>query len=124
MAKEFILVVEDSPHVAKTISDVVEYMGYEARIATRAREAFEALEEDPPLMVILDWILPDGEGIDVLRHIRQGPLAELPVVMLTAKGELDARLMGLEAGADDYIPKPFNIGELQARISAILRRQD
>lgn len=123
MDKEAILIVEDSPHVANTILDIVQYMGYEARIATCGKEALAALDANPPKLVILDWILPDIEGIEILRHIRQGPLASLPVIILTAKGELDSRLMGFEAGADDYISKPFNVGELQARINAILRRQ-
>ena len=71
---------------------------------------------------MLDWLLPDGEGIEILRHIRQGPHKSVPVIMLTAKGELTSRLTGLEAGADDYVSKPFNVKELQARITAVLRR--
>ena len=122
MASPQILIVEDSPHVAGSILDTLEVMGYEARIAGTAADAFAALEATTPDLILLDWMLPDLEGIEVLRRVRQGPHAEVPVIMLTAKGELDARLIGLEAGADDYLAKPFSIGELRARIAAVLRR--
>jgi two-component system, OmpR family, phosphate regulon response regulator PhoB len=122
MASPYILIVEDSPHVASSISDTLEVMGYAAQIAGSAEEAFAALEGTTPDLILLDWMLPDLEGIEVLRRVRQGPHAEVPVIMLTAKGELDARLIGLEAGADDYLAKPFSIGELRARIAAVLRR--
>lgn len=123
MTDDLILIVEDTPHVAKTVADVVQHMGYRVRIADSGQQALAALEEETPKLVILDWILPDVEGIEVLREIRQGPLGHLPVIMLTARGELDSRLMGLAAGADDYIPKPFNVKELQARIAGILGRR-
>jgi two-component system, OmpR family, phosphate regulon response regulator PhoB len=122
MASPHILIVEDSPHVAGSILDTLELMGYSGTIASTAAAAFAALDEAPPDLVLLDWMLPDLEGIEVLRRVRQGPHAQVPVIMLTAKGDLDAKLMGLEAGADDYLAKPFSIGELRARIAAILRR--
>jgi DNA-binding response OmpR family regulator len=130
MSEELILVVEDSEHVAGTIADVVQLMGFRSRIASSGKEALAALAEftpggdaaDEPKLVILDWILPDLDGIEILRRIRSGPFASLPVILLTAKGELTSRLEGLEAGADDYIAKPFNMKELQARILAVLRR--
>lgn len=130
MSEELILVVEDSEHVASTIADVVQLMGFRSRIAASGKEALAALSEftpgsdaaDEPVLVILDWILPDLDGIEILRRIRGGPCASLPVILLTAKGELTSRLEGLEAGADDYIAKPFNMKELQARILAVLRR--
>ena len=123
MAKQHILIVEDSPYVAGSIQDAVDMMGYDARVAGSAAEAFKAIAEHVPDLVLLDWMLPDLEGIEVLQRIRSGPHPKLPVIMLTAKGELEAKLTGLEAGADDYLPKPFNLGELKARIVAILRRQ-
>jgi DNA-binding response OmpR family regulator len=122
MEKQLILIVEDNSHVAATMSDMVEYMGHEAKIATCGEDAMTALETETPDLVILDWMLPDIEGINILRHIRQSPLASTPVIMLTAKTEIESLLLGLEAGADDYITKPFGLGELQARIDAILRR--
>ena len=122
MASPQILIVEDSAHVASSILDVLELMGYEGRIAKTAAEAFAALEQATPDLILLDWMLPDLDGIELLRRVRQGPHADVPVVMLTAKGELDSRLTGLDAGADDYLSKPFSTGELRARIIAILRR--
>lgn len=124
MSAGLILIVEDSPFLAETISDVVQNMGYEPNIVASGEQALSALEAQVPDLILLDWLLPDLDGIEILRRIRAGPLAAVPVIMLTAKGELDARLEGLEAGADDYIPKPVHMRELQARIAAVLRRKD
>jgi len=124
MAKQDILIVEDSPYVAGAIEDAVGTMGYSVRVAGSAAEAFAAIEECVPDLVLLDWMLPDLEGIEVLQRIREGAHPNLPVIMLTARGELQAKLTGLEAGADDYLPKPFNLGELKARITAVLRRRN
>jgi len=118
-----IIIVEDSVHVASAIKDLVELMGHEARVAETGAQARELLDQAPlPDLVMLDWMLPDAEGIDILRYIRAGSLASVPVIMLTAKSELNSRLTGLEAGADDYVAKPFNVKELQARITAVIRR--
>ena len=118
-----IIIVEDSAHVASAIKDLVELMGHEASIAETGAQARELLAQDQqPDLVMLDWMLPDAEGIDILRYIRSGPMATVPVIMLTAKSELNSRLTGLEAGADDYVAKPFNVKELQARITAVIRR--
>jgi DNA-binding response OmpR family regulator len=122
MADEYILIVEDSSHVSSTIHDLLKHMGHEAKVAATGAEAREFLNGPRPALIILDWLLPDAEGIDILREVRSGPLASIPVIMLTAKGELTSRLTGLEAGADDYLSKPFNVKELQARITAVLRR--
>jgi DNA-binding response OmpR family regulator len=124
MSESLILIVEDSPHVASTIADVVELIGYESKIAGTGAEALAALEQETPVLVILDRILPDMDGLEILEQIRASKHAALPIIMLTARGELTARLAGLEAGADDYIAKPFNLKELQARICAVLRRFD
>ena len=119
----YILIVEDSAHVATAIKDLIELMGHESLIAETGQQALEVLTQEPyPDLVMLDWMLPDAEGIDILRHIRSSPMATTPVIMLTAKGELNSRLTGLEAGADDYVAKPFNVKELQARITAVMRR--
>jgi len=122
MSTPYVLIVEDSPYVAGSISDALEAMGYVSHIAPSAAEALKRLADKTPDLVLLDWMLPDLEGIEVLRRIRQGDHPNIPVIMLTARAELDSRLTGLEAGADDYLAKPFSIGELQARIAAILRR--
>lgn len=119
----YIIIIEDSTHVASAIKDLVELMGHEARVAETGVQAHELLDQAPqPDLVMLDWMLPDAEGIDILRYIRSGALASVPVIMLTAKSELNSRLTGLEAGADDYVAKPFNVKELQARITAVIRR--
>jgi two-component system, OmpR family, phosphate regulon response regulator PhoB len=123
MAKQSILIVEDSPYVSGSINDALEAMGYAPQVVGTAADAFAVLEETTPDLVLLDWMLPDLEGIEILRRIRQSQTPGIPVIMLTARAELDARLAGLEAGADDYLAKPFSIGELQARIAAILRRR-
>ena len=122
MAASHILIVEDSPHVAGAILDALQVMGYSGTIAPTAADALAAIEDTTFHLILLDWMLPDLDGIEILRRVRQGPHADVPVIMLTAKGDLDAKLMGLEAGADDYLAKPFSIGELSARIAAVLRR--
>jgi DNA-binding response OmpR family regulator len=120
MPAQRILIVEDSPYVAGSMRDALEAMGYETTIASTAAEAMAALEQSSPALILLDWMLPDQDGLELLRQIRQGRHSRLPVIMLTARAELDARLRGLEAGADDYLAKPFNVSELQEHILALL----
>jgi len=122
MAQDFVLIVEDSEYLAEAIAEVVSSMGYATVIVSSGEDALAALEGDQPALVLLDWILPGIVGIEVLRNIRENIGTELPVVMLTAKGDLDARVMGLETGADDYITKPVHMKELKARIANVLRR--
>lgn len=124
MAIGTVLIVEDSHYLARAISDVVKDLGYDTIIVPSGEEALDALSTETLDLVLLDWILPGIAGLEVLQNIRQGPKADLPVIMLTAKGEIDARVEGLEAGADDYITKPVHMKELQARISAVLRRKE
>lgn len=124
MAIGTVLIVEDSHYLARAISDVVKDLGYDTKIVPSGEEALDALSTETLDLVLLDWILPGIAGLEVLQSIRQGPKADLPVIMLTAKGEIDARVEGLEAGADDYITKPVHMKELQARISAVLRRKE
>jgi len=122
MAQNFVLIVEDSEYLAEAIAEVVSSMGYATVIVSSGEDALAALEGDQPALVLLDWILPGIVGIEVLRSIRENIGTELPVIMLTAKGDLDARVMGLETGADDYITKPVHMKELKARIANVLRR--
>jgi len=122
MAQDFVLIVEDSEYLAEAIAEVVSSMGYATVIVSSGEDALAALEGDQPALVLLDWILPGIVGIEVLRSIRENIGTELPVIMLTAKGDLDARVMGLETGADDYITKPVHMKELKARIANVLRR--
>lgn len=123
MPDGFILIVEDSEYLAEIIAEVLSNMGHETRIANSGEDALAALAEELPFLVMLDWMLPGISGLDVLSRIREDIAPNLPVIMLTAKVDVDARVAGLEAGADDYITKPVRMNELQARVAAVLRRQ-
>jgi two-component system phosphate regulon response regulator PhoB len=93
------------------------------RIAADGEQALQALAEDPPDLVLLDWMLPQLSGIEICRQIRRGTATrDLPVIMLTARGEEADRIRGLDTGADDYVTKPFSPAELIARVRALLRR--
>lgn len=123
MTSGFVLIVEDSEYLAEMIAEVLQSMGRATRIAASGEDALSVLEAELPALVILDWMLPGINGIDLLHRIRRDIAPTLPVIMLTAKADVGARVEGLEAGADDYIPKPVRLSELQARVAAVLRRQ-
>ncbi len=124
-----LLMIEDDTRLAQMVASYLEQSGYALTHAPDARTGLACLQEPGaaawPQLVILDLMLPDGDGLDVCRHIRAlpPPVGRLPVLMLTAKGDALDRVVGLEIGADDYLPKPFEPRELLARIRAILRRQ-
>lgn len=118
-----ILVVEDEASLATLLSYNLEKAGYAVSVATTGEDAMMLLEEEPPDLVLLDWMLPHVSGIEICRRLRRRPQTrDLPVIMLTAKGEEADRIRGLDTGADDYITKPFSPSELLARIRALLRR--
>ena len=120
MASLRILIVEDEPGISEPLSSHLAREGFEPTIAPTigaAREAFAATEPD---VVLLDVMLPDGDGRDLCRELRTS--SDVPIVLLTARGEDVDKIVGLELGADDYVVKPFSAGELVARIRAILRR--
>jgi DNA-binding response OmpR family regulator len=117
-----ILLVEDTRELADVIARELEAAGYHVVRATDGRAALERHERERPDLILLDWMLPGLSGLDVLRHIRQ--TAPTPVLMLTARGEEADRVIGLELGADDYLPKPFSMRELVARVRALLRRDE
>ena len=118
-----ILIVEDDPPLAEVLRYNLEGEGFETVLAADGREALLLLEEDPPDLVVLDWMLPKLSGIDVCNAMRHKPeLRSVPVIMLTARGAEHDRVRGLDAGADDYVTKPFSPRELIARIRAVLRR--
>lgn len=118
-----ILLVEDERHIAAGLKLNFELEGYSVRVAVSAREAASALVEDgDPDLIILDVMLPDATGFDVCRQLRDAGNFT-PVLMLTARGTTEDRVEGLEAGADDYMPKPFELTELLARVRSLLRRQ-
>ncbi len=121
--KPAILVVEDETALVSLIRYNLEAEGFEVVSATDGEEGLMILEERPVDLVLLDWMLPHLSGIEVCRQIRRRPATRnLPVIMLTARGDEGDRVRGLNAGADDYLPKPFSYKELIARIHAVLRR--
>ncbi len=118
-----ILVVDDSPINLKLVSAALTPAGYEIITAQNGREALQRVEGIEPDMIILDVMMPELNGYEVCRRLRQrANLGQLPIMMLTANDSLEERINGLEAGADDYMSKPFEVPELQARVKALLRR--
>ncbi len=115
-----ILLVEDAADLAQVIVRELESVGYEVVHAADGLKALEVHDSRQPDLVILDWMLPGLDGLEVLRRIRQ--TSPVPVLMLTARGEEVDRVVGLEVGADDYLTKPFSMRELIARVRALLRR--
>lgn len=118
-----ILIVEDEAPLAEILRYNLEDEQFETAVARDGLEALIALDEQPPDLVVLDWMLPELSGLEVCRTMRRKPeLRNIPVIMLTARSEEDDRVRGLDAGADDYLAKPFSPRELVARIRAVLRR--
>ncbi len=119
-----ILVVEDEPAIAELIAMNLRHAGFEVQIAGDAEEAQAAIDGVLPSLVVLDWMLPGRSGHALARQWRGAPRTRaLPIIMLTARAEEVDKVSGLDAGADDYLTKPFSANELLARIRALLRRQ-
>ena len=118
-----VLIVEDEPPLVELLSYNLEKAGFQIHIARDGEEALLAVEERKPALILLDWMLPYVSGIEICRRIRRNPeTRNVPIIILTARGEEDDRIRGLEAGADDYVVKPFSPSELVARVRAVLRR--
>ncbi|MGH8854788.1 MAG: winged helix-turn-helix domain-containing protein [Telluria sp.] len=120
-----VLMIEDDERLAGMVAAYLAPHGFELRHAPSAQDGIAMLQREPDFkLVLLDLMLPDADGLDVCRRIRAlaAPLCALPIVMLTAKGDPLDRVVGLEIGADDYLPKPFEPRELLARLRAVLRR--
>src|ERR1700712_1592336 len=118
------LVVDDDPELLQSVCDYLRRFGLEAEAAASAAQMRACLAKGGVDVVVLDVMLPDGDGLAICAALRQKPeTAHLPVIMLTAQGDPGSRVLGLELGADDYIAKPFERGELVARIKAVLRRR-
>jgi len=115
-----ILIIDDDEKLNRLLTDYLSKMGFTVLTSTLPSAGLEKLEEETPDLVILDVMLPEMDGFEVCRTIRQS--SSVPVVMLTARGEVMDRVVGVDIGADDYLPKPFETRELVARIQAILRR--
>lgn len=116
-----ILLVDDEPEFADFVRRGLSYEGYTLEVAHSAGQGWDAVLADPPDLVILDVMLPDMDGMALCRALRQEGL-EVPILMLTARDAVPDRVAGLNAGADDYLPKPFAFEELLARVRALLRR--
>ena len=121
--KPKVLIIDDEVHIVELIKYNLETSGYEVDFAYDGLEGYLKIKENTPHLVLLDWMLPNISGIDMLKKIRNDKtLSQIPVIMLTAKNMESDKIEGLELGADDYITKPFSVKELLARISSVLRR--
>ncbi len=115
-----ILIVDDEPILRKGLKFSLTQENYEVETASDGKEALEMINQNKYDLIILDLMIPELNGIDVCKEVRKN--SAVPIIMLTAKGDDESKILGLDAGADDYIAKPFNVLELKARIKAVLRR--
>lgn len=124
MSQQPILIVEDEAAIREMIVMTLELAGFACLQAAEVATAHRLVVDDKPALILLDWMLPNNQsGVDFCRMLKKDALlCEIPVIMLTAKGEEDHKVQGLDAGADDYITKPFSTRELVSRINAVLRR--
>jgi len=116
-----ILIIEDEREMIRGLRDVLEFEGYEVIAAEKGRDGLSAATQQHPDCIILDLMLPDLNGYMVCQQMRQAKI-RVPIIMLTAKAQEYDKIRGLEVGADDYLTKPFSVGELLARLKAVLRR--
>jgi DNA-binding response OmpR family regulator len=117
-----VLVVDDDPPSVKMIAFLLREEGYTVETADNGRAALEIVEREPPDLLILDVMMPHVDGLEVTKRIRQR--LDIPIIILSAKGETSDKVLGLELGADDYLAKPFEPSELLARVKAVLRRTE
>jgi two-component system, OmpR family, response regulator MprA len=117
---ERILVIEDEERIAQFVKRGLIYEGYRVDVAYDGSSGLQMAREQPPDLIILDWMLPGLDGLEVCRRLRAA--GDVPILMLTAKDDVQDRVTGLDAGADDYLVKPFDFSELLARIRALFRR--
>jgi DNA-binding response OmpR family regulator len=115
-----VLVVDDDERLTGLLTKYLSQFGFSVRTAVHPKSGLRALKADPPDVLVLDVMLPDMDGLAVCRKVRE--TSRIPIIMLTARGDVSDRIVGLEMGADDYLPKPFEPRELVARIQAVLRR--
>lgn len=123
MTSKKVLIIDDESSIREMIAVALEMAGYECLEASNSREGYEIIVDNRPDLILVDWMMPNGSGIELIRRLKKDTLtAEIPVIMLTAKSEESNKIQGLEMGADDYITKPFSPKELVARLKAVLRR--
>lgn len=117
------LVVEDEVAVREMVADNFRFCGYTVTEAGNVADALQLITIEPPEIILLDWMLPDSSGLEMLRRLkRDDDTAAIPVIMLTARADEPDRVRGLDGGADDYVSKPFSLRELESRVRAVLRR--
>ena len=120
-----IFIIEDESSIIQLVQHNLEKKGFIVSSSTNGNDGLKELKKFEPNLLLLDWMLPDLSGIDICKNIRKdNSFKGLPIIMLTAKGEEEDKIKGLDSGVDDYLTKPFSFNELMARIKAILRRSD
>ena len=125
MSERKILIVDDESAIRDMLRVALEMADYQCLEASNAQDALALIVDEKPDLILLDWMMPGTSGIELARRLkREDVTADIPIIMLTAKGEEDNKIQGLEVGADDYITKPFSPRELVARLKAVLRRAD
>ncbi|NCF64377.1 MAG: response regulator [Chloroflexi bacterium] len=117
-----ILVVDDEASVVEVVALYLRRDGFQVRVARDGREALAAIRSQLPSLVVLDVMLPELDGLEIMRRLRADPSSDIPVILLTARSQEVDRIFGLELGADDYVTKPFSPAELVSRVKAVLRR--
>lgn len=117
-----VLVVDDEPTIGYVVSRYLDRAGYETAVAASGRDALSSAASERPDVVVLDLMLPDLDGLEVMRRLRREGRERTAIILLTARGEESDRVTGLQLGADDYVVKPFSPAELVARVDAVLRR--
>lgn len=123
MTAKTVLIVDDEAPIREMIAVALEMADYQCLEAADAQQAHAKIVDRKPDLILLDWMLPGTSGVELARRLKRDAVtAEIPIILLTAKGEEDNKVTGLEAGADDYITKPFSPRELVARLKAVLRR--
>lgn len=121
--KHLVMVIEDEEALALMLKYNLEKEDYDVIVESRGNKALAEIEKHHPSVILLDWMLPEMSGVDICKLIRSKPdIKNIPVIMLTAKGEEEDKVKGLTAGADDYVTKPFSVPELMARVKTQLRR--
>lgn len=123
MSQFSLLVIDDEAAICEMLAIALELAGFRVRVAHDSKDGLNMIYDELPDLLLLDWMLPGTSGIELSRRLKRDSLtASLPIIMLTARGEEDNKIQGLDAGADDYVTKPFSTRELISRINAVLRR--
>jgi two-component system OmpR family response regulator len=118
-----ILVVDDEPSIVDCVAATLRYSGFEVQEATSGHAALASIAAVEPVLIVLDWMMPDLDGVELTRRLR-AHASRVPILFLSAKHAIEAKVLALRAGGDDYMTKPFNLSELVARVDALVRRTD